>query len=70
MNINASLSISQKAEYLLTLPSIRAQCSKVFEQAQNGQLQWFEYHKEKEPDVMAFCEKLLQVGIKPFGYGL
>jgi hypothetical protein len=63
MNINATLSLSQKAEYLLTLPSIRTQCSKVFELAQKGQLQWFDYHPEKEAALMEFCENLLQVRI-------
>lgn len=61
MNISATLSLEQKATYLLTLPAIRERCGLVYEQAKLGKLDYFDYHPEKEADVVAACSKIMEV---------
>ncbi|KZT59272.1 DUF1688-domain-containing protein [Calocera cornea HHB12733] len=46
--------------YLRSLPAIRQRCSQVFEQAQVGQLNYFDYHPEKESELVDFCITLIQ----------
>ncbi|KAF8627139.1 hypothetical protein AX17_006356 [Amanita inopinata Kibby_2008] len=65
---------TKTADYLRTLPAIRERCSRVFELAQAGKLQYFTYNPEKEKDVTAFCLELLKrdygsdlTTIKPHG---
>ncbi|KAH7929287.1 DUF1688-domain-containing protein [Leucogyrophana mollusca] len=61
MNFGAT-NITPKAQaaYLRTLPAIRERCSRVFRLAQKGSLQYFEYHPDKEGDVVAFCEQIIK----------
>jgi hypothetical protein len=49
------------AAYLRTLPAIRERCGRVFELAEKGQLEYFDYHPEKEAGVAAFCAEIIQV---------
>lgn len=60
MTSNAT-STYEKAEYYLSLPSIRAQCAKVFNLVREGKLEWWEYDSGKEGVVLDFCENLLEV---------
>ena len=59
--MNFPLTPQQTAAYLRTLPAIRERCSKVHELAKKGELQYFEYHPEKENDVADFCLNIIQV---------
>ncbi|THH09690.1 hypothetical protein EW145_g1819 [Phellinidium pouzarii] len=52
--------VSQKIAYLRTLPAIRERCSKIHALAQQGKLEYFEYHPEKEADAIEFCTKIIQ----------
>lgn len=61
MNIATAVSPETTAVYLRTLPAIRERCGRVFELAKKGQLQYFDYHAEKEADVTAFCIDIIQV---------
>lgn len=61
MSLNLDLSDTAKAAYLQTLPSIRERCSRVFELAKQGKLQYFDYHPEKEDDAVAYCIGIMQV---------
>ncbi|KAF5379000.1 hypothetical protein D9757_009101 [Collybiopsis confluens] len=53
--VPTALSLESKASYLRTLPSIRERCSRVFELAKQGTLEYFDYHPDKEIDVTDFC---------------
>ncbi|KZO99260.1 DUF1688-domain-containing protein [Calocera viscosa TUFC12733] len=57
---SGQLEPSAQAVYLRTLPSIRQRCSQVFELARAGQLQYFDYHPEKEGEVVDYCMSLIQ----------
>ncbi|KZS96733.1 DUF1688-domain-containing protein [Sistotremastrum niveocremeum HHB9708] len=59
MNPTSTLSTELKAEWLRSLPSIRTQCSKVFALAKAGKLDCWEYHPEKEGDVVQFCADII-----------
>lgn len=61
MNFGQPLSPQQTATYLRTLPAIRERCTKVHELAKKGELQYFEYHPEKENEVADFCLSIIQV---------
>lgn len=61
MNIAALLSPSTTVAYLRTLPSIRERCGRVFELAEQGKLEYFDYHPSKEVDVVTFCTQIIQV---------
>jgi hypothetical protein len=52
---------AEVAAYLRTLPAIRERCSRVHALAQEGKLQYFDYHPAKEADVAQFCESLMKV---------
>jgi hypothetical protein len=60
MDFAAPLSLEATAAYLRTLPSIRERCGRVFELAKQGKLEYFEYHPEKEADVVTFCTQIIQ----------
>jgi len=49
-----------KAAYLQTLPAIRERCSAVHALARQGKLEYFDYHSEKEADVIDFCIKIIE----------
>lgn len=55
------LTLKDKAAYLRTLPAIRERCSRVFELAKAGKLDYFDYHADKEKDVTEFCLGIIQV---------
>ena len=61
MNLTASTPPKQVAAYLRTLPSIRERCTRVFDLAKQGKLQYFNYHPDKEPDLTAFCVDIIKV---------
>ena len=50
-----------KVIYLRSLPSVRDRCSKVFEVAKSGNLEFFDYHPEHEETVAKFCVEIIQV---------
>ena len=54
MNLTNVFSPEGTAAYLRTLPAIRERCGQVFELAEEGKLEYFEYHPEKEADVEIF----------------
>nr|GAT45811.1 predicted protein [Mycena chlorophos] len=60
MNLAATMPATQIAAYLQTLPAIRERCTRVFELAKEGKLEYFEYHPEKERDVAAFCVEIIK----------
>ncbi|KAJ7216303.1 hypothetical protein GGX14DRAFT_441079 [Mycena pura] len=60
MNLTASTPPKQVAAYLRTLPSIRERCTRVFDLAKQGKLQYFNYHPDKEPDLTAFCVDIIK----------
>lgn len=51
----------ERIAYLQTLPSIRERCSRVHELAQKGRLQYFDYHPDKEVEVISFCAEIIKV---------
>lgn len=61
MMLVTSLAPEQTAAYLRTLPAIRERCSRVHALAQEGKLQYFEYHPEKEDAVASFCIDIMKV---------
>ncbi|KAJ7482024.1 hypothetical protein FB451DRAFT_1338457 [Mycena latifolia] len=60
MNLTANTPPAQTAEYLRTLPAIRERCTRVFDLAKEGKLQYFDYHPEKEDDVTSFCVDIIK----------
>lgn len=63
MNFGQPLTTEQIAAYLRTLPAIRERCGRVHVLAQQGKLEYFDYHPEKEADVAAFCIDIIKVGL-------
>jgi hypothetical protein len=55
-----------KVIYLRSLPSVRDRCSKVFEVAKSGNLEFFDYHPEQEVIVAKFCAEIIQVRMSGF----
>jgi hypothetical protein len=49
------------SEYLRTLPAIRERCSKVFALGQQGKLEYFTYHQDKEAEVVEYCTNIIKV---------
>lgn len=47
--------------YLRSLPAIRERCNRVFELAQEGKLEYFEWVSDKEQDVVTYCKNIIQV---------
>ncbi|KAF9515938.1 hypothetical protein BS47DRAFT_1371927 [Hydnum rufescens UP504] len=60
MNLATDLSPAQRVAYLQTLPAIRERCGRVYELAKLGKLEHFDYHPEKESDVVDFCIEIIQ----------
>ncbi|KIY49687.1 DUF1688-domain-containing protein [Fistulina hepatica ATCC 64428] len=60
MNLTAEIPLASKAAYLRTLSSIRDRCGQVFELAKAGKLDYFDYHPEREEDVIVFCANIVQ----------
>ncbi|KDR74811.1 hypothetical protein GALMADRAFT_249696 [Galerina marginata CBS 339.88] len=60
MILGTIITPSETAAYLRTLPAIRERCGRVHELGKTGQLQYFEYHPEKEIDVAKFCVDLMK----------
>jgi hypothetical protein len=60
MPLLTAFGIDDQATYLRTLPAIRERCSKVFALAQEGKLQYFDYHPDKEADVAEFCTNIIR----------
>ena len=62
MNIGvADIPVPQKVAYLRTLPAIRQRCLQVHELAVGDNLEYFEYHPEKEADVIRYCASIIKV---------
>ena len=61
MNPLSFSSPSQTAAYLRTLPAIRERCSRVHALAQQGKLNYFDYHPEREDDAVKFCIEIMNV---------
>jgi hypothetical protein len=49
------------AAYLCTPQAIRERCGRVHELAKQGKLHYFDYHPEKEKDVVEFCLGIIKV---------
>ncbi|CAE6433279.1 unnamed protein product [Rhizoctonia solani] len=60
MNITSAPSVESTVAYLRTLPSIRERCSRVHDLAKEGKLEYFDYHPDKEKDVIEFCAKIIE----------
>ncbi|KAI1789584.1 hypothetical protein LXA43DRAFT_1020264 [Ganoderma leucocontextum] len=60
MNLATFDSPSSTAAYLRTLPAIRERCNRVHALAQEGKLEYFDYHPEKEQDAAAFCIEVIR----------
>ncbi|KAG9015906.1 hypothetical protein FRB90_004216 [Tulasnella sp. 427] len=56
---NAS-SVANQIIYLRSLPAIRERCTRVHNLAQQGKLEYFDYHPEKETEVIDFCSQIIQ----------
>ncbi|KAI4520232.1 DUF1688-domain-containing protein [Schizophyllum commune Loenen D] len=60
MNLtSAPTPLASKAAYLRTLPAIRERCSRVFEIAKKGGLEYFDYHPEQESTVVEYCANII-----------
>jgi hypothetical protein len=53
-------SVKQRISTLRSLPTIRARCTLVHNLAQQGKLEYFDYHPEKEKDVVDFCLNIMK----------
>jgi hypothetical protein len=60
MNPNFSTP-SMQAAYLRTLPAIRERCSKVHALAQQGKLEYFDYHPAQESSAVNYCLEIMKV---------
>ncbi|KAF5348904.1 hypothetical protein D9756_009819 [Leucocoprinus leucothites] len=60
MSLLGELTPQTTAAYLRTLPAIRERCSRVYDLATQGKLQFFDYHPEKEAEVAAFCLNIIE----------
>lgn len=61
MNITSATSVESTIAYLRTLPSIRERCSRVHDLAKQGKLEYFDYHPEREEEVVKFCAEIIKV---------
>jgi len=66
MNIASTLSSTQVATYLRTLPAIRERCSRVFDLATQKKLQYFDYHPENEAKIASYCINIITVGFTSY----
>ncbi|PVG01550.1 DUF1688-domain-containing protein [Serendipita vermifera] len=53
-------SVKQRISTLRSLPTIRSRCTLVHNLAQKNKLEYFEYHPEKEQDVVEFCLNIMK----------
>ncbi|EIW74069.1 DUF1688-domain-containing protein [Coniophora puteana RWD-64-598 SS2] len=75
MNLGVTQTSEQsQALYLRTIPAIRERCSRVHKLAEQGRLEYFDYHPDKEDQVAEFCEGIIRrdfgsnfAGIPPHG---
>lgn len=63
MNLGIEIPVEQQIVYLRSLPAIREQCSLVFQLAERGTLDFWDYHSEAEPSVVQFCVDIIRVSI-------
>ena len=56
-----SLPTMSSRDHLRTLPAIRERCSRVFSLGQQGKLEYFTYHADKEPGVIDYCTSIIKV---------
>lgn len=56
-----SLPAMSSRDHLRTLPAIRERCSRVFSLGQQGKLEYFTYHADKEPGVIDYCTSIIKV---------
>ncbi|KAG8716672.1 hypothetical protein FRC09_015413 [Ceratobasidium sp. 395] len=60
MDIGITSSVENMVAYLRTLPSIRERCSRVHALAQEDKLEYFDYHPDKEDEVVKFCAGIIK----------
>ncbi|KAG8986259.1 hypothetical protein FRB94_004473 [Tulasnella sp. JGI-2019a] len=58
--LEAASTESSTVTYLRSLPAIRDRCNRVYELAKAGKLEYFDYHPEKEQEVIDFCCDIIQ----------
>lgn len=61
MNPFGELNSQTTAQYLRTLPAIRERCLALYDLATQDKLLYFDYHPEKEADVVDFCLDIIKV---------
>lgn len=61
MSLLTTFTTDDQTAYLRTLPAIRERCSRVFKLAEQNKLEYFDYHPEKEKDVVEFCINIIKV---------
>lgn len=52
---------AEKIAYLRTLPAIRQRCAEVHALAEENRLHYFEYHPDREADVVEYCASIMNV---------
>ncbi|XP_006455359.1 hypothetical protein AGABI2DRAFT_75380 [Agaricus bisporus var. bisporus H97] len=60
MNPFGELNSQTTAQYLRTLPAIRERCLALYDLATQDKLLYFDYHPEKEADVVDFCLDIIK----------
>ncbi|TFL03729.1 DUF1688-domain-containing protein [Pterulicium gracile] len=60
MSLLTTFTTDDQTAYLRTLPAIRERCSRVFKLAEQNKLEYFDYHPEKEKDVVEFCINIIK----------
>ncbi|KAG8891230.1 hypothetical protein FRB99_003765 [Tulasnella sp. 403] len=60
LGFEASSAPSAQVAYLRTLPAIRDRCSRVHDLATRSKLEYFDYHPEKEAEVVDFCCEIIK----------
>ncbi|KAG9042469.1 hypothetical protein FS837_010827 [Tulasnella sp. UAMH 9824] len=61
LTLDLASSATNQIKYLRSLPAIRERCTRVHNLAQRGQLEYFDYHPEKESEVIDFCSQIIQI---------
>lgn len=52
--------MSESVAYLRSLPSIRERCTKIFKAGQRGELKYFTYNPDKEPEAVDYCIAIIK----------
>ncbi|KIO28293.1 hypothetical protein M407DRAFT_71964 [Tulasnella calospora MUT 4182] len=60
LTVDLASSAANQVKYLRSLPAIRERCTRVHNLAQRDKLEYFEYHAEKESEVIDFCSQIIQ----------